>query len=324
VSVSYYGDLLGASHRIEAFRNAIEATVRPGDRVLDIGTGLGTFAFFAARAGAGRVFAVDSGPVVHLAETLAMANGLSERVEFLHGDVPGLSIPESADLVIFEDFPTSLLDVPTYELLRRVHSDYLVPKGRMLPAAARLGLAPVQSLALSAEVFPLDADDSPHFDLDWTALRPFLANAPRSVRLGEGALRGDPVNGPRFPLSPLPTVSQLRVEGSWTAGESGWVHALAMWFDLEVPEGHWISNRPSEEAEPWGQLLLPLDAPLAVSSGETLEASVWREPNADGAPAWIAWECSCGSETRRGHEFASALIGPKEIVGPGSRGEPDR
>ena len=42
MSVSYYASLLVYSNRIDAFRRAILETVKPGDRVLDVGAGLGT------------------------------------------------------------------------------------------------------------------------------------------------------------------------------------------------------------------------------------------------------------------------------------------
>jgi len=50
--IKYYLGLLKDKQRIEIFREAISKSVSPGDVVLDLGTGLGTFAFFAAKAGA--------------------------------------------------------------------------------------------------------------------------------------------------------------------------------------------------------------------------------------------------------------------------------
>jgi SAM-dependent methyltransferase len=313
VSITYYADLLRSSERIHAFRRAIEEEVREGDRVLEIGTGLGTFAFFAARAGAAKVYAVEAGPVVQVAETLAVANGLSGSVEVVRGRIPDLTIPEAVDLVVFEDFPVVLLDVPTYELLRRVQDEYLAPGGRMLPARARLGLAPIQSSSLYEETFPLDGEDADTFGLDWSALRPMLANAPRGVRLSEGVLRGKPVHGAPIRLLPVPAVEDLTVEAEWTVGEAGAVHGLATWFDLELSDARWISNGPTGRAGPWGQVFLPFDQPLLVASGSTVEARVTREADRSGAPSWLAWECRCGAESRSGHEFGGALLETEKL-----------
>ena len=60
--------------------------VRPGDRVLEIGTGIGLAAVLAARAGA-RVVATDVvAAAVRCARGNATLNGVADRVEVLEGD----------------------------------------------------------------------------------------------------------------------------------------------------------------------------------------------------------------------------------------------
>jgi release factor glutamine methyltransferase len=60
--------------------------VRAGDRMLEIGTGIGLAAVLAARAGA-RVVATDVvGAAVRCARANAVLNGVAERVEVLAGD----------------------------------------------------------------------------------------------------------------------------------------------------------------------------------------------------------------------------------------------
>ena len=60
--------------RTMSFKRAIEAVVRPGDVVLDVGAGSGVLSMFAARAGAARVYAVEQTSMAVLAQELVAAN----------------------------------------------------------------------------------------------------------------------------------------------------------------------------------------------------------------------------------------------------------
>jgi len=67
---------------------ALERVVRPGDRVLDIGTGSGILAVASARLGASRVIAFDLDPVaVSSARENARLNGLDDVVTVLESDL---------------------------------------------------------------------------------------------------------------------------------------------------------------------------------------------------------------------------------------------
>lgn len=76
--------------------------VEPGDRVIDIGTGTGVLAIIAAKLGASRVFAIDSSPdVVEIGRINAEAQGVSDRIEFIHGDLfDPLDDEVEADVII--------------------------------------------------------------------------------------------------------------------------------------------------------------------------------------------------------------------------------
>jgi len=100
--LAYYAGLLEDRERIRAFLDAIAATVRPGDVVLEIGGGLGTYALAAKQRGAREVVAVDTNPLV-----LAHARELGvERagVKLVESPVERLQLAEPADVVIFEDY----------------------------------------------------------------------------------------------------------------------------------------------------------------------------------------------------------------------------
>ncbi len=73
--------------RTEAFRRAIDSSVRPGDVVLDVGAGSGILSVFAAKAGAARVYAVEQTTIAALAEELAAANGVADVVQVIQADI---------------------------------------------------------------------------------------------------------------------------------------------------------------------------------------------------------------------------------------------
>ena len=78
--------MLADNIRVEAYRRAIFKTVRKGDRVVDIGTGTGILAFFALQAGARRVYAIETGPIIEVAKKTARDNGFSDRIDFIQQD----------------------------------------------------------------------------------------------------------------------------------------------------------------------------------------------------------------------------------------------
>jgi len=70
---------------------ALEDYLRPGDRVLDVGTGSGILAIAAAKLGAGHVLALDISPTaVEVAQGNVALNGVMDRVEVYPGTVGSL------------------------------------------------------------------------------------------------------------------------------------------------------------------------------------------------------------------------------------------
>ena len=318
--LAYYVGLLGNTSRVEAFRKGIEATVRPGDRVLDLGTGVGTYAFFAARAGAGHVWGVEMGRIAGVATRLARANGLEDRVTVVRGRVPGVELPADLDVLIFEDFPVGFMDGRVWDLLSDVYGQ--LPDGiRTVPRAGRLVVAPVWAEDGWRKGLPPSSGTPAAQGLHWEPLRELARNGPRRVVLLPEHLLGPGVPGALVPLHPLPQPADLRVEGRWVAPEASRLHGLALWFELEVGEGVWLSNEPSPAPEPWGQLFLTLDPPLDVPAGEAVEAAVWREGTQPGRSDWVVWEVRCAGETRGGHEFGGEPLELSDLGLPEGLGE---
>lgn len=97
--------------RTNAFRRAIRNTIRPKDVVVDLGSGSGILALFAAEAGARRVFAVEKDPKNAMwLSNIFRANGFAGKIEVIHGDARTVTLPERASVVICEMIATGLIE----------------------------------------------------------------------------------------------------------------------------------------------------------------------------------------------------------------------
>ncbi len=130
----YYQDMLGDTRRMARYRAAIDAVVRPGDVVADLGTGLGVLAMMAVQAGAARVYAVDVRSfLLPITRRVIDANGMADRIILVDADATTVELPEPVDLIINEligDFGT---DENIYECVAHVAAHFLRPGGRVLP-----------------------------------------------------------------------------------------------------------------------------------------------------------------------------------------------
>lgn len=317
MNTRYYTGLLDDAPRIDAFRAGIRAAVRPGDRVLEIGTGLGTYAFMAARAGAAEVWAVDDGPVVHLAETLAASNGLSHRVNFVRGRLPGVELPGRFDVIIFEDFDVQLLTGTAWRTLAGSVERYLAPGGRMVPGEAALAMAPVDAEVVEVELgLGIDDARAGALDLDPHLLRSQLAGSPARLHLRTGALLGHPATGPALSLAPPPPASEMDLQGRWRSDTPGRIGGVALWFELRFPGGGVLDTGPGELTGPWGQIVLPVAPHLVVDQGSEVRIRVGRDVLDDGAPGWLRWEVRAGTVCRTAHEFEGELAGFPDLSPP--------
>jgi predicted RNA methylase len=109
------GECLLDEDRVHEFSEAIYKIVRPGDVVLDVGTGCGILALLAARAGAKKVFAIENDPyIAKIARQNVEVNGLSDKVMVFANEAVGFFFKDAlsnqvVDVVLMEMLDTGLI-----------------------------------------------------------------------------------------------------------------------------------------------------------------------------------------------------------------------
>lgn len=113
--------------RTTTFQAAIQTVIKQGDIVLDVGAGSGILSFFAAQAGAKKVYAVEVDSL--LASCLVrsvQANNLTAVVEVIQGDIHAVRLPQNVDVLICEMMETGLMDEMQVTVLNALHARNII------------------------------------------------------------------------------------------------------------------------------------------------------------------------------------------------------
>ncbi len=143
-ALALHGSLLDDRSRTDAYLTVLRAVVRPGDVVVDLGSGTGVFGVAAAQAGAARVYAIEASPMAQLVQRVAAANGVQDRITVIRRWSRRVRLPERADVIVSElvgnePFAEGIL-ITTSDAVRR----FLKPGGRLVPDELTVLATPMQ------------------------------------------------------------------------------------------------------------------------------------------------------------------------------------
>jgi len=123
---AYYDAVL---KNTEAFKNKV---------VLDVGTGTGILAIWAAQAGAAKVYAVEATDMAQKAQKLVDANNVGPKIVVIQGKIEDVDIPEQVDIIISEWMGLFLLRESMLDSVLFARDKWLKPGGSLYPSHARM------------------------------------------------------------------------------------------------------------------------------------------------------------------------------------------
>ncbi|MES2337342.1 MAG: 50S ribosomal protein L11 methyltransferase [Pseudomonadota bacterium] len=272
----FHAPMLHDAARNRAYVSAIEAAVRPGMLVLEIGTGAGLLALVAARAGA-RVVTCEANPAVAAAAREIVArNGYADRITVVAKQSDGLSVGDEldrpADLLVSEIFGDTLFGEGIVAAIADAKARLLKPGAPILPPRAELRCALVDALARprSAPLNDVEGFDLSPFEL---LARPIG----RRIRAEQ--------NQPVVVRSPAHSALAVDFDTAKPFGRTretvvlestgGRVDAVALWMRIDFGGGIVLESDPfTLPASHWTAPLFDLPAPIETVPGERIDVAV--------------------------------------------------
>jgi protein arginine N-methyltransferase 1 len=252
--------------RTNAFREAIRRCVKPDSVVLDLGTGSGILASFAAEAGARRVFAIDSTHSADLASFLTRHLGFGDRIQVFHDRSINVELPEPADILVTETLGAFGFDEHILSSVIDARARLLKPDAIIIPRRVDLYLVPVDDASIYEQ--RVSWWNGKPYGFDFSPLAVFASNI-----LFVGS-----VDSASFLASPeiviTSDLTSVDVSGRvhFTAARAGMLYGFAGWFRATLADGIELSNEVPSRS--WENAFLPLQSPVNVEAGTTIDVEL--------------------------------------------------
>ncbi|MCH2109429.1 MAG: methyltransferase domain-containing protein [Polyangiaceae bacterium] len=257
--------------RTVAFADAIFEATQQGNRVIDAGAGTGLLAMLAARAGAGRVHALERASIARYAEQLVKANRLGDTVEVIRKNAADYQAPEPVDLIVSEWLGHFAFTEAMVQKVMACRDKNLRPGGKMLPARVDLLLAPVESEALYI-------DEGPGFwdikirDIDFSSLEEAELNQAFGIKT---MVQEEDLLAAGQPMVSVDMV-HAQPDDLWAKGtlvfqaqRAGSFHGFAGWFFAQLSDSYALDTAPGAPLTHWRQTYFPFH-PRAVEAQEEI------------------------------------------------------
>jgi hypothetical protein len=272
--------MLNDRARTGSYLDAIQQVVRPGDVVVEVGTGTGVLSVAAARAGARHVYAIEAGSIGKVAESLFEANGYADLITLVSGLSTSVTLPERADVLVSEIIGNEPLNERVLESTRDAIQRFLKPGARFIPHTLRIYAVPVEIPEEVTSKFRFQGSSQSQwkdwYGMDFSALEKGNAPSPFRIfirpnrardwmRLTEPTLLAEVDFSSGRPPS---------IEGAATvtADRGGRINGIVEYFELGLSPHVELSVDPErvDDACSWRLPVWFQPVPLEVQPGERL------------------------------------------------------
>ena len=284
--ISLHQRMLNDRRRTDAYQKAIAHTVKRGDVVLDLGCGSGILAFFAARQGCRKVYAIDQADIIEGAKAVARRNGFDRQIEFIKADIRSFQFKpkEPIDVLIHEQIGSFIWDEDLIAKVASIRSSVLKADAVVLPSRIEFYVAPT-SYRSEAETL-LALCRRRRYGIDFRDLAPmaFLQNLPRFIRPSVIELKDTATflaRPQRVQTTDLRTATGIpkRIAATFSIRKGACLTGLCGFFTVHLDDVHTFSTKPRRINTHWGQMFLPRFEETRIHRDARLHVTILQKRN---------------------------------------------
>ncbi len=271
--------MLGDHIRLSSYRRAIERSVGPESVVMDLGCGTGVLGFFAAKAGAKKVYAIEKRQdILALASEIGRRSGV-ENVDFVFGASSQLE-PERFDpqpnILVAEILGNQILEEHVLEFTMDARDRLLAPNATLIPYKLGIDVFAFESKRVPQRGARVHAY-SELYNLDFSPLADIV-----DAKHMRHTMRYNPQLD--APLSKPITIKELDLrtldnpifsaEFDMTVTQDGHFGGYCAYFNAWLDEETILTNSPWAPETHWTQLVHMLPQPVMVKEGDVIKMDV--------------------------------------------------
>jgi len=309
--ISEHTRMLNDNVRTCSFIQGIQEVVKPGDVVVDIGTGTGILAIAAAKAGAKKVYAIEASSMGKIAHAHFEANGLAHKISLIPGWSQNITLPEKADVMISETIGHDPLSENILEITTHASEQLLKPNAILIPSKMRIFGLPLtipseilqantptienlrnwaESYNVDFTIFGISASQTPHhFRINPSMAREWqpISEPVLIMELSFGA--GGVASSSSHEGDDLDAIAPRKEQNNTTvdiaqkgiANISGIINGILVFFELEVSPSQMITTHPNnaESGCSWKSPVWTLPETFELEEGEPYQIRYSRGPN---------------------------------------------
>lgn len=291
--------------RMQSYRDSIfENPDHFKDKVvLDVGTGSGILAIWAAQAGARKVYAVEATDIAVQARKVIKSNNQDHIITVIQSKMEDVELPEKVDVIISEWMGYFLLRESMFDSVIVARDRWLKPEGAMFPSHASMSIAPMCNEDDSNRrytEFSSAMDGWRHFvestkntwGVDMSVLgssfrkeqEQYSLHTSAWAELSPSDLIGDEVEIGSWDLKTctLEDIKVVKSEFKFEISNMSRFGGIAGWFDVEfkgcaekpASKNVTLTTSPFVQPTHWGQQVFPIYPPVQVCVGDLVEGTI--------------------------------------------------